>query len=59
MFPHQPNGGSSSTKTTHMLIYRDYETLSTWVITHPGHIPPKDYFPSAIRAHSYEEVYSP
>jgi hypothetical protein len=30
IFPFLSSGASSSTKTTHMLIYQDYETLSTW-----------------------------
>jgi len=30
IFPHMSDGSSGSTKTTHMLIYQDYETLSTW-----------------------------
>jgi hypothetical protein len=29
IFPHMSDGSSGSTKT-HMLIYQDYETLSTW-----------------------------
>ena len=30
IFPHLSNGNSGTVKTTHMLIYQDYETLSTW-----------------------------
>ena len=30
IFPHMSDGSSGSTKTTHTLIYHDYETLSTW-----------------------------
>jgi hypothetical protein len=30
IFSHLSNGNSASTKTTHMLIYQDYETLSSW-----------------------------
>ena len=30
IFPHMSDGSSGSTKTTHTLIYQDYETLSTW-----------------------------
>jgi len=30
IFPHLSNGSSGLTKTTHMLIYQDCETLSTW-----------------------------
>jgi len=30
IFPHLNDNNSGSTKTTHMLIYQDYETLSTW-----------------------------
>lgn len=30
IFPHLSNGNSGLTKSTHMLIYQDYETLSTW-----------------------------
>jgi hypothetical protein len=30
IFSHLSNGNSASVKSTHMLIYQDYETLSTW-----------------------------
>jgi hypothetical protein len=30
IYPHLSTGNSGSTKTTHMLIYQDYDTLSTW-----------------------------
>jgi len=30
IFPHLSDNNSGLTKTTHMLIYQDYETLSTW-----------------------------
>ena len=30
IYPFMSNGDSGSTKTTHLLIYQDYETLSTW-----------------------------
>ena len=30
IFSHLSNGNSGSTKTTRMLIYQDYETLSSW-----------------------------
>jgi D-ribose pyranose/furanose isomerase RbsD len=30
IYAHLSNGNSGSVKTTHMLIYQDYETLSTW-----------------------------
>jgi len=30
IYPFMSNGDSGSVKTTHMLIYQDYETLSTW-----------------------------
>ena len=30
IYPHLSNNNSGLTKTTHMLIYQDYETLSTW-----------------------------
>ena len=30
IYAHLNNGTSSIVKTTHMLIYQDYETLSTW-----------------------------
>jgi hypothetical protein len=30
IYPFMSSGESGSTKTTHMLIYQDYETLSTW-----------------------------
>ena len=30
IYAHLSNGNSGSTKTTHMLIYQDYETLSSW-----------------------------
>jgi hypothetical protein len=30
IYPHLSTGNSGSTKSTHMLIYQDYETLSSW-----------------------------
>jgi len=30
IFPHLSNGNSGTVKSTYMLIYQDYETLSTW-----------------------------
>ena len=30
IFSHLSNGNSNTIKSTHMLIYQDYETLSSW-----------------------------